>query len=860
MSPYRYLIPLAFSSLLTACEPPERRAESAPPSEASAAVVTPSETLESPAAAPTPVQAEPLPRWPVERPPYQVEKGQWPQIDVLEELASGDESSRMKVIATLKQSVSEVSDWQPDAYITAKGIPPGEAGEKVLRLRQDTFENALLWRLTGDAQYGDRARALLLRFAAVYRQWPFYFNDKSFPVTDRGYLRRWDARALWGRWYPLDLPACLPLLRAYDLAAARLTPEERERVVADIFVYQKELVDGFSGTGAYHNMIGYHLIALIRFGQLLERGDWVHEAVKEWREAIMRGYTSDGIYREVTVDYHSQLTHRLVNIIPALLKGYSDPPGYRHAGSGERFDQLDLNTEYDTELTRIRNAFPLLAKPDGRYLNTNDSWPNRIRLRADESLQGAGLLGAAGVAKLAIGEMAVFLKYHGIRGHDHRDALSLAWYANGREVFSETAYRPERGEFDRRWSAGTASHFTATIDGAGHFEELQAIPAKLTSFTAKPPTNPGPEPVRAAYAGASRYENQGRLLIWNAVSSDAQAMEVEQPGAYPSAAEVFRRTLVLVPYDAHSGYLVEFFRVRGGRQHDYFLRGSLDEPYQWQTDLPGMQPASGKEYDFIALKEKGAVTAPFSATARYGDGTQVRSLLAGLPSAQGAAAEYLIGTAPAIRRSDQSTFTLLRNRAQNTGAPLESAFVWVHEATPGASQIGRVELHREGHALIATIHRAGAVDTVISNFAESDVASRNGWTLKGRLAFGSEQGGQRKGVLLSGESLAGGDTPLTAAAPLRGVVRAATTGATPTATIALNPGQSRESIASIRLAHFDVTAKTRLSIPVKAAKAEGDEVVLTLAYPTGFEPKEWGSLFYAYPGWRIRGACHVVLE
>mgnify|MGYP007079366404 FL=1 len=114
-----------------------------------------------------------------------------------------------------------------------------------------------------------------------------------------------------------------------------------------------------------------------------------------------------------------------------------------------------------------------------------------------------------------------------------------------------------------------------------------------------------------------------------------------------------------------------------------------------------------------------------------------------------------------------ATFTFLRHHTAKEEA--ESTFIRVHESTTGPSQIEQVDALREGGSVIVTIHRKGGItDTVISNLNETDTASGNRWTLKGRLAYGSDHGGVRKGVLLSGVQLIGGVQEILAPAPARG--------------------------------------------------------------------------------------------
>ncbi len=813
----------------------------------------------------TDTERQPQPRWLLTQPIFPSEASTYHarQLPVLQLLQQPDEASRQQAIELLNQQLKPVDEALLNQKVSTRGAQVGPLREAAFEFNHAAYDHALLWSLTGDAAYAEKARRILLRFAEVMPQWPLYAPDKTpHAQGDDAYAHQWDANGFWGRWYPLDLAASIPLLRAYDLIRPTLDLPQQKQIEA-LFHHQKEVISRFDGTGLYHNMDGYHLMALARFGLVLQQPDWIHEVVNHWRQQIERGYSSDGIYREMTIDYHRQISTRLTEALPAILNGYTDPPGYRNPQTGQRFDHLDLEAMAPATLRQIRRGTDPLLLPDGSYVNFNDSWPKRMRGAAPLPANAPALLGGAGVAKLAKGNLAVFLKFDGIRGHDHRDALNLIWYANRKEVFSGTGYRPEKKEFERKWSSATASHFTAAIDETLHFEELASLEVNrpLKTFTAQPPKNTGATPAEAAYPGASRYQNQGRLLLWNTTHPQVQAMEAEQPGSYPGKATLFRRTIVLVPFNDDEGYLVDIFRIKGGTTHDYFLRGGLDHPYTLTPDRP-LQPANGTLHHYLQLQGQTNVVTPFRVDARYPDSSIVRSHLAGVSGSSPASLNYLMATAPAIRRAETAPFSLLRRSAPAGAGPLESCFVWVHESAMGQPRIRQVTLGGEGMEAIVTIELEGRRDTLLSSASDTGRLSHGGWNLHGKLGFISEANGTSSAILLAGEQLQNGAQAQREAAPVTGIVLETTKGDSQhPPTVTFQPDPAVQTIAvGYRVAHFDLSPQTRISIPIKGVQRHGERVALQLAYPAGFGIHEGRSLFYHYPGWNLEGPCRITLE
>lgn len=776
-------------------------------------------------------------------------------------LAQAQEVIETKIQESNLASLDAISD---------EGAAPGEQQKNLLAARNLAYDYALLWLLTGKEEDAERARAILVKFAEVVPNWPLYSRKNTrHNQDDKAYLQHSEANGLWGRWHPLDLGDSVQLLRAYDILRPVLCMEDRRFLEENLFVYHKRLLEKFTGLWPlYHNLAGYHLVPLIRFGQVLDRPQDIHEAVRYWREMLDYSYSADGFYREVTPDYHYQITHRLMNVIPEMVQGYSDPENYADPGGEPRFLSLDLAESRKAAFHRINSALATLALPDGTYANLNDSWPKKLKPEKDADLAAPGLLGISGVAKLSAGGMTAFLKFGGIRGHDHWDALNLIWFAGGREVFSDTGYMAQPKKdivFDRAWSSGTASHLTAAIDEESHFADRTAVqvpnPAPRSGFVSQPPPTPGHHSLEAVLPAAARYNNQGRLLVWDAGNSDAQAMEAEQENAYPGKASIFRRTIVMVPLAGGTGYLLDIFRIRGGSLHDFFLRGGLDENYALTVDVP-LQPAKGKFYSYIQLKDSGAIGIPTTITAGYLGSLQVRSRLAGVFGTQPVNLQMMLGEAPAIRRTGLAPFSFVRRTSEGAFPPLETTLVWVHEATKGIPAIRDVKVHCEGMDVVTTVEMAGRRDVVFSGFSDESPFALDGWTFDGRLAFASEKRGEFDGRVFSGSELRH-DAVIAKGKPrLTGKILSTTRkddGALVDSVLVQTDGALPDT-ASYSLAHIDFGNGIRFSIPVESANRENDGLRVVLSHSPGFVRETDFARMTNFPGWRVQGDTLIRLE
>lgn len=130
--------------------------------------------------------------------------------------------------------------------------------------------------------------------------------------------------------------------------------------------------------------------------------------------------------------------------------------------------------------------------------------------------------------------------YYGLKGgHGHFDRLNFEFFALGQPMIPDLGYPEAMNDFVSgiyTWSKNTISHNTVTVD-------------------------------------ASRQPNNthGTVHLF-ADSPFARAIDVDGAGTYPQA-EMYRRKLLMVDTAPGLSYLVDFFDVSGGRQHDYSLHG-----------------------------------------------------------------------------------------------------------------------------------------------------------------------------------------------------------------------------------------------------------------------------------------------
>jgi hypothetical protein len=409
---------------------------------------------------------------------------------------------------------------------------------------------ARLYWLTKEPAAGRRAALILARFAEVF---PSYCYHYDYPFRQKiiyeGEVAPKDFRrsfrtARWSWWAFLDLSE--RLLEAYDLMAdsgelEKLSGERGREVPAQVRGMLTTMAEQIlANEDEMSNMSPGMWADLIQAGRVLERPEWVHEPVARLARMAREQFFSDGAWMEGAPSYHSQVMGGFSNVFAAAAD-YSDPPGWSDPKGGGRFDNLDLAQDLP-EVRRAREALLRMRLPNGRFVPVHDTWWTNGLSALDVSKPdllpglGHGVLGSGEKG----GQIQAHLTWSPGYGHIHYDGLSLLLFARGQELLSDLGYTHTKW---REWTVMTPAHNLVVVDGQNQKADKLTL-GHLRTFTAGP---------------------------------DVQAVSVDNPQVYPKVTDLYRRTLVLVKLSPTDSYVVDFFAVKGGQVHDYFLHGSADE-------------------------------------------------------------------------------------------------------------------------------------------------------------------------------------------------------------------------------------------------------------------------------------------
>ncbi len=185
-------------------------------------------------------------------------------------------------------------------------------------------------------------------------------------------------------------------------------------------------------------------------------------------------------------------------------------------------DILDPEPENDLEAIRA------VVKEKGPYVPGTDHLP------------------AYGLAILRSGtgehQRALTLYYGRNMGHAHKDTLNIGLYGYGLDLMPDIGYPEHATVWPSRyeWTSNTISHNTVVVDRKKQAE---------------------------SFSGTARFVKQGEGI---------SAVEVYADKVYPQAS-LYQRTTALVDASEKSFYVVDIFRVRGGKEHHYSIHGPEGE-------------------------------------------------------------------------------------------------------------------------------------------------------------------------------------------------------------------------------------------------------------------------------------------
>ncbi|MBN1291619.1 MAG: heparinase II/III family protein, partial [Candidatus Latescibacteria bacterium] len=515
---------------------------------------------------------------------------------------------------------------------------------------------AKLYAVTGDAAYAERAAWIMDIMAQRYPNWMFYSYNGTyadcppaeaakslgeypragrFPVETiitafKDLHTKGDYAVLNNGFWGAGRFGCsggdggiiLQVTAAYDLIRnARLpngkpvlTPEMEDRIIDDLLIAG---CDDMENWDEINNKCGPGRALSGAVGILFDRPASVRRALEGFETLMDHSFHFDGFCKE-TPSY-SAMHLNLMQEIPEILMGYSDPPGYKPE-KGEPLqnfnpfvsvDRYRLAQESMVRMLDPLNRYPVIGDTHyGGGLNAeyaevltdryNDSYTELLEeaLGAPLSEKGSeyalwhrdpditikenpglpyrtewfpgwhvGVLRGGPACK----HTALYFNgnAHGI--HRHYDTLGLIYIAHGKEVATDRGYIWDDPR--NAWTKSTLSHNIVTVDGIN--QNIKDCDSKLELFG----KTPGIEIVQAS---ANAYEQCSQ----------------------------YRRTTALIQLPGEKTYAVDLFRVSGGNKHQYCFNsnGNL------LTVSDGKSRPAKDNIEWLSNLRESRLKPPFTAT------------------------------------------------------------------------------------------------------------------------------------------------------------------------------------------------------------------------------------------------------
>jgi len=508
---------------------------------------------------------------------------------------------------------------------------------------------AKLYAVTGEVEYAEHAVWIIDRMARVYPNWLYHSYDGTYADCPPG-----EAAAEMGRnpragKFPIetiitafsgrhtkddyavlnngfwgagrfgcsgsDGGTILNVIVAYDLirearypdGAPVINPEIEERIVNDLILAGCEDSENWDDI---NNKCGPARALSAAVGIMFQRPQSVRRALQGFTQLMNGCFHFDGFCDESPS--YSGMHLNLMRNIPEILLGYSDPEGYQPESGPvlrdfdpfqhiERYRlalesmvrMLDPNRQYpvigDTHkgggISPIyaeiltdhygRKYAGLLEEAQGAELSQRGSeyalWRRDPDMKADhkgklpmysEWFPGwhVAVMRGGPVSK----HTAFYLNGYEYGGHRHMDTLGIIYIAHGRELASDRGYIWDDPR--NAWTKSTLAHNIVTVDGIN--QNVKSRFSTLELFG----SGPG---IEVTQASANSYEQ----------------------------CDQYRRTCALVQISGEQTYAVDFFRVRGGKLHQYCLNCSgelvkvtgaelkpVDQEIKWLKNLRAGNP------------------------------------------------------------------------------------------------------------------------------------------------------------------------------------------------------------------------------------------------------------------------------
>jgi len=356
-------------------------------------------------------------------------------------------------------------------------------------------------------------------------------------------------------------------------------------------------------------------------------------------------------------------------------------------------------------------------------------------------LTGCEVMGQKGIGILRAGEQALLLRFGPTLNHGHLDDLNFNYFARGYELTYDLGYGLGSTHTQVGWAKQTASHNLVVVNETSQAEDGQS----------------------------------GGSLHLFADLPTVKVIEASSESSYAAQGVTLYRRLMALIGEVSSAYLLDVFRVNGGKQHDYVFhalgdkvdftgvhfgaeeRGSLagaeiswgdkqlnDGDIAGYPNKPYWNPPPGNGYGFLIKPQRGKPDGAWSADWRIDDATRLRMTAPASPDT-----EIITALAPGIYpRLPQSRYVLARRK----GGHLSSQFIAAIEPYSETPQIKSVErLNPNG---VQITRSDGATDFVF--FHVESPTQTNSLRYSGKFAHVRVKDGQTISLaLVGGKEFAG---------------------------------------------------------------------------------------------------------
>ncbi|MDP2983926.1 MAG: heparinase II/III family protein [Candidatus Latescibacter sp.] len=476
---------------------------------------------------------------------------------------------------------------------------------------------AKMYAVTGEVKYADRAALIMDLAAKVYPKWLYHSYNGTYADCPGGEAAREIGKNPRGGRFPIetiitafpglhtrngyaelnngfwgagrfgcsgsDASFILNMTIAYDLiheakhadGTPVVTQEMDKRIVNDLILAGSADSDNWD---EINNKCGPGRALSGAVGILFKRPESVRRSLEGFELLMGNSFHFDGFCEESPS--YSDMHLSLMQNIPEILLGYTDPPGYtpKNGDVLKNFNpftsvgRYQLALESMVRMLNFNRKYPVIGDTHfGEGISPiyaeilTDRYSERYAGLLEE-VMGVPLAekgsefalwnrnpGIRGGAKAPLplrsewfpgwhvavmrggqpgGNTALYFNGYAHGGHRHYDTLGVMYSALGQELASDRGYIWDDPR--NAWTRSTLSHNIVTVDGAS--QDGEKCHSTLDFFAAVPA-------VEVVQASANAYRQ----------------------------CDQYRRTTALVQISPGQTYMVDFFRVSGGMKHQYSM-------------------------------------------------------------------------------------------------------------------------------------------------------------------------------------------------------------------------------------------------------------------------------------------------